>query len=262
MSENNNVIEHPAFPQPSNLNARVWRYLDYWKFEWLLSERRLAMPAADKLGDEFEGSTPQAEIDWWNAQVSTAQTADEREIITSNMEKLSAFAKAFRPIYFVTCWIMKEQEDISMWDRYTSLPESVAVYTNYSDLHSALPKHVNLGVVRYIDYSKERLPTLNMYHRIMTKRIEYDVEREVRGVADGKLPTELGGNGLRKDVFTKDDDSSFLVFAPVIDLKQLIQGIVTHPKAKTDFCKRVQLLAESMELPTPVVSTLSAKPCF
>jgi len=64
MPEINNVPEHPAFPQPTNLNVRVWRYLDYWKLEWLLTERRLAMPTADKLGDKFEGSTPEAEIDW------------------------------------------------------------------------------------------------------------------------------------------------------------------------------------------------------
>lgn len=157
---------------------------------------------------------------------------------------------------------MNEHEDISMWDRYTSSSKSVAIYTSYKNLRSILPRYVDMGVVRYIDYATTRLPTLNMYHRIMHKRVEFSVESEVRGVAFENLPDELGGLDLRGNRFAKSDDPSFHVFAPEVNLKQLIEGIVTHPKSASSFREQMQKLVECLGLPTPIESVLAAKPLF
>ena len=49
-------MQHPSFPQPSNLNISLWRYMDIEKFKWLIQEKRLYMPTTEKLGDCLEGS--------------------------------------------------------------------------------------------------------------------------------------------------------------------------------------------------------------
>ncbi len=53
---------HPAFPEPDDPSAVIWRYMDAPKFEWLVNCGRLFMPSADRLGDPLEGSTPPGDL--------------------------------------------------------------------------------------------------------------------------------------------------------------------------------------------------------
>ena len=46
---------HPVFEQPSDVNVRVWRYLDFTKLVSLVDSRRLYFTRADKFEDPFEG---------------------------------------------------------------------------------------------------------------------------------------------------------------------------------------------------------------
>jgi hypothetical protein len=111
----NNDYQHPAFPQPADPGAVLWRYMSIDKFKWLVSERRLFMPVATKLGDPFEGTTPQGELDWWRGEAERATSKEQREIIEQNRVKLSAFAKAFQGHYYVSCWHMNRYENDAMW---------------------------------------------------------------------------------------------------------------------------------------------------
>ena len=152
----NDEYQHPAFPQPHHPDVALWRYLDYSKFEWLLESKRLFMPSAEFLGEPLEGTEPVGNSIWWREKARLAETDKQREIIQRNQEKLSAFAKAFRNHYYVSCWHMNENENNRMWHEYTKSPESVAVKTTYSELHALLPDYIEIGVVRYIDYENEK----------------------------------------------------------------------------------------------------------
>ena len=67
--------EHPAFPQPADLHAKIWRYMDFGKFESLADTKRLYMRRADLfLSDEFEGTTPAGEIEYWRQLAENAPT--------------------------------------------------------------------------------------------------------------------------------------------------------------------------------------------
>ena len=72
-------VLHPAFPQPDDPNATIWRYMDMDKFRSLVSSGRLYMARADLLGDDFEGTTPSAEKEYWRLLVNLAETPEERQ---------------------------------------------------------------------------------------------------------------------------------------------------------------------------------------
>src|SRR4051794_26367131 len=54
---------HQFFTPPANLSVKIWRYIDFTKFVDLISRKALYFPDATKLGDPFEGSFPQANLD-------------------------------------------------------------------------------------------------------------------------------------------------------------------------------------------------------
>ena len=65
--------ENPAFQQPDNLDARVWRYMDFFKFVSSLQKSTLYFARADKLDDPFEGSYPKLNV---SARMSYAETLE------------------------------------------------------------------------------------------------------------------------------------------------------------------------------------------
>lgn len=50
------------FTQPSNLDVKVWRYMDFTKFIYFLHTDKLFFSRVDKLSDSFEGSSPKEVI--------------------------------------------------------------------------------------------------------------------------------------------------------------------------------------------------------
>ena len=56
-----NKLDHPCFPQPTDSSVRVWRYLDLAKFIWLLENQKLYLASVDSLNDPYEGSTPKSQ---------------------------------------------------------------------------------------------------------------------------------------------------------------------------------------------------------
>ncbi len=254
--------QHPAFPQPSNPNATLWRYMDKNKFKWLVSEGRLFMPAAPKLGDPFEGTTPQGELNWWREEATRAASDEERHIIEQNRVRLSAFAKGFLEHYYVSCWHMNCYENYALWKIYTKSEDAVAIQTTLPALRDCLPEYVNIGMVKYIDYLTERLPTMNMFEYIMHKRIEFSFEQEIRAVASGILTDQLGGIHLREHLFEKEDNPSFKIFAPPIKANQLIQRIVLPSSTTTDLALEIKSICAAYALPLPELSAMDRRSCF
>lgn len=114
------TVEHPAFPQPEDADVKLWRYLDLYKFEWLLENMRLFMPVSEKLGDPLEGTRPEGDKKWWDEQAEKAEDNEKKEIIKNNSIKIATFANSFRKNYFVGCWHMNSDENEKMWEYYTN----------------------------------------------------------------------------------------------------------------------------------------------
>jgi len=243
---------HPAFPQPDNPEAVVWRYMDFWKFEWLVGEGRLYMPSASKLGDPFEGTAPHGEIAWWDNAISEAGTPEQRSVLTYNKDILSRFRASFREqMYYVSCWHMSAFESGAMWRAYATTAESVSVRTTYRALQEALPPFVMLGRVRYIDYRCDRLPSLNLFEAVTHKDRYYAFEQEVRAVALPPATPEMGLNEFQSAHFEASSEPGTLVYAPLIDVRRLVHAIVLHPNATADFEQEVEQFCVAHALPAP-----------
>ena len=248
---------HPAFPEPANEQVTLWRYLDSFKFRWLATEQRMFMPSAANLGDPLEGTHPPGQDDWWRSLAESARSDQERETIEHNRQLLIRFAAAFRTRYYVSCWHMNDGENPWMWENYTISAEAVAVRTNFARLRRVLKPYVGIGMVRYIDYSIDRLPTLNMFEYITHKNKLFIEEAELRAVAMHPVIDGLDQQHFREHHFQSENDPAVLVYAPPVDLQELVEAVVLHPNASQAFRAEIELLCREANLPNPINSVAS-----
>ena len=245
--------EHPAFAAPEDRDARIWRYLDFAKFVWLLDTRRLSMPHCTLMEDPFEGSTPLAEIERMQAHAAAAPERERRRI-EENLAKLRGLAADFRKGYFVSAWHMNDVESEAMWKLFSASTDGIALQSTFARLRDCLPRYVGVGLVRYIDYRTETLPTLDMFQWIMHKRKSFAHEREVRAVASLHTPDHLGGAEIR----ARADDRGYY---PEVDIPKLVEAVHVHPLAEAWFVDLVRRIIGRFGLDLPVHrSELAAKP--
>ena len=229
----NKHYSHPSFPEPVDKNVSLWRYMDRKKFVWLIREKRLYMPHVSRLGDELEGRFLEGERQIFLDKIKADKTKEEKESIQSNLEKYEAFVNAFKQGYFVSCWHMNEEQSSTKWEDFLSNPESgdrkegMVIRTTYLRLRALTPGWIGVGIVKYKD-DHEPFSRSNVYEAIMTKSKKKAVwENEVRAVAEEReIPQG-------KDLFECCISSS-KVYAPIIDLSELILEIHVHPEASEE----------------------------
>lgn len=119
-----------------------------------------------------------------------------------------------------------------------------------------------MGVVRYIDYATARLPSMNMFEYIMHKDTYYGFEHEVRAVATLPPAKELGLDDFKSNHFESEAAKDFLVYAPPVDIKKLVYGVVLHPDAPDAYAATVHDLCIANGLPAPEPSRRTRKPVF
>jgi hypothetical protein len=66
--------------------------------------------------DQFEGTTPQGEVDYWKQLMANAATPKERVTLEDNRAEIAEYAEHFRRHYFVSCWNMAPDENVAMWE--------------------------------------------------------------------------------------------------------------------------------------------------
>jgi len=121
----------------------------------------------------------------------------------------------------VQCWHANEHESEAMWRRYSRVGEGIAVKSTFERLGSAIKCdpdiHVFAGLVKYIDYSKDKIPPHNMLLPIMHKRISYKHEQEVRVV-------------LFSERFMKNDETLSEAGIDIdLDVETLVEAIYVAP---------------------------------
>jgi len=255
----NEYHDHPAFPQPADRNAIIWHYQDFGRFVSLVETSRLYMRRADLFDkDKFEGTTPQAEIDYWKQITDNASNDDERATIMHNREQIAGFTEHFRKNYFVSCWTMSDHENVAMWERYTSGRESVAIRSRYVTLMKQFHLGVtNIGKVTYIDYSLDALPGTNIMYRITHKRHFFRDEQEVRAVVCSVCPAEVKAQLI--DPHMRPDGSGY---APPVSVVELVEAVILHPRATSEFAAKVADFCAVHELPPPIPSAMASRPQF
>jgi hypothetical protein len=241
-------LSHPCFPQPSNPQLRVWRYMDIAKFVWLLTEKRLFMSRLDKLADPYEGSLTAKTIEgidqFLRQHGSTDGWAEMSQVYRENQNTT-----------FVCCWHANEQESEAMWRLYCGKGNGVAIQTTYERLVDAIESQfdVYVGCVKYIDYEREWFPDANAFHPVMHKRLAFAHESEVRLVSSPS------------DYRAMPPEQKPMSISIPWDSSKMIQRVYVDPYAPEYFFEVVQSIVRAMEpsLSSRLVwSQMKAAPLF
>ncbi len=165
---------HPVFTPPADINAKLWRYMDFTKFVSMLENRGLYFARCDRLGDPFEASLPKAD----NA------LRHDYDLVHSDGEYQRRNFRAIRKWTTVSCWHMNAHESAAMWQLYTKSNEAIAVCTTYQRLVECLDTFDSVGAVNYIDYDVDTLPKspASVLTPFVHKRMSFQHESEVRAV--------------------------------------------------------------------------------
>jgi hypothetical protein len=171
-------INHESFRQPENKNLRLWRYMDFTKFVFLIATKTLFFCRADLFDDPFEGSYSKANV----AMRPHVYKDIPKNHLGTMLSQHSDLAKWLREWTYINCWHANEHESAAMWKLYAQTNEAVSIETDYQTLANILPSNVFLGLVNYIDYDAEWLPERNTFAPFMHKRKSFEHEREVHAV--------------------------------------------------------------------------------
>src|SRR2546425_1600566 len=151
--------DHPSFGRPRDPSVKIWRYMNYAKFECMLQKGSLYFHRADKFDDPLEGhytnANPSIEDMWIAHQIANfgfgAKPGSEVELRVAYRRMLDV-VHADKMETFVNCWHMNERESPTMWSEYATDDSAVCIQSTFQLLRHLLPEQCFFGGVRYIDY--------------------------------------------------------------------------------------------------------------
>jgi hypothetical protein len=263
--EDNKAREnHPCFKGPNNENIKIWRYISLPKFMRLVQSKSLYFSRANYLGDPFEGSLSQANIQFREYvrkfRHIVPQLESYRDIDDQTLDRLfrtqSESHKYMVDRMLVSCWHMSDYESAAMWKLYSSGEPIVAIQSTYKILETLLPVWANLGTVQYADYQKDLIPEINAFYPIMHKQNSFEHEKELRAVIWDMNTTDTGGK------FISANADSFGLNLP-IDIHKLMQNIFIDPLAPHWFENVVRDVCEIYQLNVTICkSNLASKALY
>lgn len=184
-------LAHPCFPQPTEIEVPVWRYMNLAKLVSFLKSEAIYLSRLDQFTDPYEGTTTQRTAD------GIAEFLRQTGAKSSITEVLGFYEKS-RKETFVSCWHANKHESEAMWRLYGG-EEGVAIQSTYSALTESirLEAGVYLGLVQYVDYRNASFPDANLFYPAMHKRASFSHEHEVRMIRIFPVsPTESQPKGL------------------------------------------------------------------
>lgn len=244
--------EHPVFEKPENENAKIWRYIDFAKFERLLDKSALFFTRADRLGDPFEGS-------YSRANIKLRPQVYKEKIPLDKLENLSQFYKVFIKHTAINCWHLGEYESAAMWNLYLKSNKGIAIQSTSDLLKTSLKDEnhdVFIGKVKYIDFEKDWMPEGNTLYAFVHKRKSFEHEKELRAMIQEFRYKKNGELDWSKPLF---DDG---IYAQV-DLGVLIDKIYLAPTSPKWLFELVKSITKKHKLDKDVLpSSLDDVPAY
>lgn len=224
-----NETGQTLFEKPS-LNTKIWRYMDFTKFVYMLEKNALFFPKIDSFNDPYEGSYSRGNMQKRKFVFSRAKKKDELEDL---IEKI----KAVRPFIHANCWHMNDFESAGMWKLYSKTNESICIQTEFRKLEMALPENIKLGKVKYINYDKDWISESDLYYPFIYKRLSFEHEKELRAIFNSNIET-LG------DRFEESENGYWIK----TNMQTLIHRIYVSPEAQDWFLELVEKVKNRYKL--------------
>jgi hypothetical protein len=173
---------------------KVWRYMSFARFVWLLQKRQLWLSRADLLGDPWEIALVGDQLKF---VISRHPPTDifSKQPRESAEERSSRIIKLWRRTTFVNCWSTAEHESHALWRIYCRSAEGVALQTTLARLSDSVAGLPVLRVTYEGPGRARRTPTID--DLVTKKRPMFAYEHEVRivrskiaDIADEAMPDE------------------------------------------------------------------------
>lgn len=236
MSNTVSVSRDPALKDKSPLR----RYMDLPKFVDVLRSRSLYLRRADGFSDRFEGAlTPSIKAAIDSARDSGRPT-----------ESADVFYERCRKGTYVSCWTFGEKDNMALWQLFGGSGSSVAITTTADRLTRMClgwKEDTVIEKINYIDHFKDPDMVVGRYtDPLRFKHEAFDFEREVRLMLPMQKYWHHNPDGIRR---------------PILDLNDLVTGVVVGPDAGGWFLELVKDLCNKYELWAPVkMSQLASLP--
>ncbi len=234
------------------LDLRIWHYMEFWKFESLIRESRLYFRRSDRLEDDMEGKYAEANRSYtpgmWKRFLDVYP-------VQRDADKMEIGNEAFRNQVFINCWHLNRVENPTMWARFTKTEQSVALRTTVRKLLHSLSDpipssnkravKVTVSKVTYASQHSPR-PEWSYYGPFFYKDTKFMDEREFRMLIHGP-------DGKPVDI---EHDLGQKI---AVNVEEMVEQVVVHPRASSEFKGSVRTLLQKEGLQI-AVSRSSLRP--
>ena len=145
--------------EPAIRPEKVWRYLRFSRFVWLLQKKQLWLSRADLLGDPWEITLTGDQLDHVISHAPITTLPLPKIKPETAMERAKRIIPLWRREMFVNCWSNSDQESHALWRVYCDSPEGVAIQTTLTKLQASVGNLPVLRVSYEIPGSRRQTPT-------------------------------------------------------------------------------------------------------
>ena len=153
--------------------TRVWRYMSFAKFVWMLQLKQLWLTNARFFDDKWEVMLDSSQINNIINKRPVSMTAEEV------LAKIKDYVTLGRKATFVSCWNASEHESHALWNIYCPTAEGVAIQTTLGRLKKSVGP---LPVLEVFYSPKTSDNVFDLYELAAQKRPMFAYEQEVRVV--------------------------------------------------------------------------------
>jgi hypothetical protein len=163
---------------------KVWRYMSFARFVWLLQKKTLWLSRVDVLGDPWEISLVGDQLDHVISRHPIGALPLPEVKPETAMQRSERIIKRWRQQTFVSCWSISEHESHALWRIYCGSVDGVAVQTTLARLQESVGDLSIYKVTYEALGTGRRTPTLA--DLVSKKRPMFAYEQEVRVVCSNE----------------------------------------------------------------------------
>jgi hypothetical protein len=170
------------------MQQKIWRFIDFEKYENLLKTSTLYFARSDVLGDELEGT--RTDIEKMLVQKDREKLAEMLHWNEQDKQRRkhldSATDRDLLQHIFVNCWHMYDEDSKVKWDMHLEDKRDIAIQSTYMKLRESVEdsKEVSIGKVRYRDLNIDINERDNFFRYVIRKDKRFQDEKELRAIVN------------------------------------------------------------------------------
>ena len=162
---------------------KIWRYMSFSRFVWLLQHKKLWLARADTFADPWEVALTRGQLDFLAARHPIAPIGEPRnETFEERARRITAL---WRVDTYINCWSASEHESHALWRVFCGPTEGVAIQTTLGKLKTMTD---NISVYEVVYGEPANTHTPQQIAQATVKRFAFAYEHEIRVIARRETP--------------------------------------------------------------------------